>query len=91
MNKNLAFIEACKIVGKNSDMAKFLGVSAPTVTQWINGVRRVPAERCPDVERATGGLVTCEELRPDLAEQWAYLRGTARKKFNSTTCATGAI
>jgi DNA-binding transcriptional regulator YdaS (Cro superfamily) len=36
----------------------------------------VPAERCPQIERATDGAVTCEELRPDLAEHWAYLRGT---------------
>lgn len=30
------------------------------------------------IEIATGGQVTCEELRPDLADQWAYLRGTKK-------------
>ena len=25
------------------------------------------------------GLVTCEELRPDLSNQWAFLRGTERR------------
>lgn len=31
------------------------------------------------IEAATGGAVTCEDLRPDLAEQWTYLRGTAKQ------------
>lgn len=48
-----------------------------TVQQW--GRNRVPAKYCPILEKATNGQVTCEELRPDLAEQWAYLRGTSKK------------
>lgn len=32
-----------------------------------------------DIERETLGAVTCEELRPDLAAQWAYLRGTKKE------------
>lgn len=32
-----------------------------------------------NIERETLGAVTCEELRPDLAEQWAYLRGTKKE------------
>lgn len=28
------------------------------------------------IERATSGAVTCEELRPDLAEEWSYLRNS---------------
>ncbi len=42
------------------------------VSQWASGVKAVPAERCPEIERATGGAVTCEELRPDIA--WDVLR-----------------
>lgn len=38
-------------------------------------MRQVPAERCTDIERATAGAVTCEELRPDL-DMWAYLRNS---------------
>lgn len=53
-------------------MARILGVKPPTVNQWVNGDRHVPAERCPDIEAATGGAVTCEELRPDIS--WAVLR-----------------
>jgi DNA-binding transcriptional regulator YdaS (Cro superfamily) len=44
-----------------------------TVFQWKK--TRVPAERCPQIEEATNGLVRCEELRPDVA--WAVLRNTS--------------
>ncbi len=33
------------------------------------------AERCIEIEKAAGGAVRCEDLRPDV--DWAYLRGTA--------------
>jgi DNA-binding transcriptional regulator YdaS (Cro superfamily) len=36
----------------------------------------VPADRCPVIERETGGAVRCEELRPDV--DWAYLRNNDR-------------
>lgn len=52
-----------------------LGVSPPSVNQWIKGVRQLPAERCPAIERATRGEVLCEELRPDI--DWSYLRRSA--------------
>ncbi|SMF93962.1 hypothetical protein SAMN02949497_1258 [Methylomagnum ishizawai] len=31
------------------------------------------------IERQSGGAVTVEELRPDLIEHWAYIRGTAKR------------
>lgn len=67
-------LAACEIVGTASGLARALGVKPPSVSQWITGKRPVPAERCPDIERITGGKVTCEELRPDV--DWAYLRAT---------------
>lgn len=66
--------------GSQSCLAIKIGVKSVSIHQWANGVRQVPADRCPDIERATDGAVTCEELRPDLAEQWAYLRGTEKKE-----------
>ena len=56
-------------------LAREIGVSVVLINQWKSGVRQVPASRCPDIERATNGAVTCEELRPDV--NWGYLRGTA--------------
>lgn len=49
-------------------------MTSPTVSQWVSGRRQVPAERCPEIEKVAGGLVRCEDLRPDV--DWAYLRGT---------------
>lgn len=62
-------------VESGNALARKLGVSAVIVSQWRTGVRAVPAERCPAIERATAGAVRCEDLRPDV--DWSYLRGTA--------------
>jgi DNA-binding transcriptional regulator YdaS (Cro superfamily) len=56
-----------------------LQVTPAVVHQWVHGIRRVPVERCTEIERATASVVTCEELRPDRAEHWAYLRSTSPK------------
>lgn len=61
--------------GKTAEMAAVIGLPASVVSFWANGKRQVPAERCPAIEEATNGLVTCEELRPDI--NWSILR---RKK-----------
>lgn len=77
-----AISEAYRIVGGQAALSRNLGISSPTVNQWTTGIRQIPAERCPEIEKATGGAVTCEELRPDI--DWAYLRGTAMRKLNVT-------
>lgn len=65
--------------GRASALAKACGVSSVTMHQWAySDEKQVPAERCPEIEILTNRAVTCEELRPDLADKWAYLRGTAR-------------
>lgn len=62
-------------------MAVALKVKQPTISEWLRGDRRVPAERCPEIERGTRErnaedpdrpVVTCEQLRPDVA--WEVLR-----------------
>ena len=62
------------MVGGQAAMARALGVKPPTVNQWIKADRPVPAERCPDIESLTGGVIRCERLRPDV--NWIYLRAT---------------
>lgn len=69
--------------GAQVRLAKELGVPAPLISQWKTGERRVPAERCPLIERATGGLVRCEDLRPDVA--WDVLRLQAEPAAAATT------
>lgn len=66
--------DALAIVGGPSRLARVLGVTVQAVCFWRDGNRRLPAEHCPSIERATGGIVRCEDLRPDV--DWAYLRNT---------------
>lgn len=65
--------------GRASELAKTLAVTPVTIHNWaFDDDKQVPSERCPDIEQATFGEVRCEDLRPDLAEKWNYLRGTAK-------------
>ena len=59
-------------VGGPTKLAAILSVSAQAVCFWRDGQRKIPAERCPLIEEATGGLVRCEDLRPDV--RWDVLR-----------------
>lgn len=63
---------AAKAVGSQTALAAALGVTKAAVGQWKDEGRRVPAEHCPAIERLTGGIVRCEDLRPDVA--WDVLR-----------------
>ncbi|UXC37333.1 helix-turn-helix domain-containing protein [Cupriavidus gilardii] len=77
-------VEAC---GGLSKVAAALNVTTNRLANWLK--RGVPAERCPDVEAATG--VPCEKLRPDV--NWHVLRQTSRKprhRADSTTAERGA-
>lgn len=67
-----AILRACAAIGGQAETARLLSVTPSAVNQWCRGIREVPAERCPEIERGTGGAVRCEELRPDVA--WGVLR-----------------
>lgn len=60
--------------GNQTKFAKEIGEIPQTVNRWI-ARGRVPAEHCPDIELATSGRVTCEQLRPDV--KWRVLRGAS--------------
>lgn len=57
-----------------SEIARQLGVKPQAVQQWFK--RKTPIIRCPEIERITGGKVTCEELRPDV--NWGVLRNSSK-------------
>lgn len=68
-----ALLRAAEQLGGQAALASALGFSdRRSVWPWFNTDRRVPAEHCPSIERATGGRVRCEELRPDVP--WDVLR-----------------
>lgn len=62
--------KAIRLAGGPSRLAALLSagkpkakrVTAQTVCNWKS--RGVPVRRCPEVERALGGQVTCAELQP---------------------------
>ncbi|MGJ7508699.1 helix-turn-helix domain-containing protein [Variovorax sp. GT1P44] len=67
-----AILRACQRLGSQAALARELNVTPAAVNQWVSGVRQVPAEQCPVIERVTQGAVSCESLRPDVA--WDVLR-----------------
>lgn len=58
--------ELITALGGPSAVARMLGIKPPSVIGWAG---RIPADRCPDIERATGGRVPCEQQRPDVRWQ----------------------
>lgn len=69
-------------------LAKALGVTPGAVNQWVSGATSITAERCVQIEQATGGLVRCEDLRPDVA--WSVLRTAPELATPSQTTEQGA-
>lgn len=59
--------------GRAAVLARAIGVSQPIMARWVSG-EEIPENRCRQIERATGGAVTCEEMRPDLIAEFAYMR-----------------
>lgn len=75
MDKEKTPIErASDLFGSQSALASLLGVSPPTVNQWIKGIRPIPPEHCTTIERVTKCVVTRQELRPhDFWKIWPDL------------------
>ncbi|WP_396189721.1 helix-turn-helix domain-containing protein [Flavobacterium sp.] len=65
--------QAIYLLGSQKALADAIGVSPKTIWAWVSR-KAVPAEHCPEIEKATAGAVRCEDLRPDV--DWAYLRGS---------------
>lgn len=75
-SERAALQRAADILGGQAALAFACGYDDRRhVWPWFNTARRVPAEKCPVIERATserGSPVRCEELRPDVP--WGVLR-----------------
>jgi DNA-binding transcriptional regulator YdaS (Cro superfamily) len=61
--------------GRQSQLCQAIGAHASDLSFWVNKIRPVPEARCVDIERATGGAVTVEEIRPDVP--WARIKDKA--------------
>jgi DNA-binding transcriptional regulator YdaS (Cro superfamily) len=64
--------------GAAAALARAIGGSSTGISLWANGKRLTPIERCLPIERATGGRVRAEDLRPDV--DWSRGRRRAQKK-----------
>ena len=61
-----ALAKAVRLLGSQIKTGRAVGVSGQAVSEVLRRGRRVPAEWCLKIEKATGGAVTANALRPDL-------------------------
>ena len=61
-----ALARAVALIGSQMKTGKAIGVSGQAVSEVLRRGRRVPAEWCLKLQKATGGQVTANALRPDL-------------------------
>lgn len=61
---NPAVTKAIESVGSLTGLADKLEIKYQRIQHWKNG--RVPAEWVLPLHRATDGVVSCHEIRPDL-------------------------
>ena len=52
--------------GSKKEMADYLGISPTQLALIINQNRKVSPQLAKKIEKATQGLVTAKELRPDI-------------------------
>ena len=67
-------------VEQREDLAKRCDTSSAHLRNVAYGSKTCGEDLAMKLDRETQGAVTCEELRPDLAEQFAYLRSTGAAK-----------
>lgn len=51
--------------GRQSMLAREIGAHAPDVSRWADGTRPIPVAHAAAIERASGGLVTRQEMFPN--------------------------
>jgi len=64
--ENKALLKAFELLGSQAELARRLNATRPQVNEWTKRQRPVPLARCQQIEDATDGRVTCEQLRPDV-------------------------
>lgn len=69
--------KAIDYCGNASKLAKAAGVTPQAVLFWLRGDRQITAENALQVEQATNGHVTSQQLRPDV---FGVVRSPGRRK-----------
>ena len=65
-NGMAALAQAVRLLGSQVKTGRAIGVSPQAVSEVMRRGRRVPAEWCLKLQKATAGAVTAHALRPDL-------------------------
>lgn len=71
--------ETLEKAGGIAAIATLFGISPVSVYEWVSR-GRVPADKCPVIERFCNRQVLCEDLNSSV--DWAYLR-TAKSKLKT--------
>jgi DNA-binding transcriptional regulator YdaS (Cro superfamily) len=75
--------EAIDAAGGTSVIARIFDIAPASVSGWIER-GRVPADRCPAIERFSNGAARCEDLCADV--DWNYLRATQPEPNTASLC-----
>ncbi|CAI1820148.1 Uncharacterized protein conserved in bacteria, prophage-related [Serratia fonticola] len=59
---------AIAIAGSQEKLAKACGVSQSAVQKWLHNKAKVAPENVESLVSATGGMIKCYEVRPDLPQ-----------------------
>lgn len=65
--------QAIDDAGGATAIAGYFGISPVSVYEWISR-GCVPADKCPEIEKFSGGAVRCEVLNDKV--DWTYIRST---------------
>lgn len=69
-------------------LSKTINAHAPDVSRWSTGLRPIPFHHAAAIEKATGGLVTRQDMFPDTwAVLWPELAAKSRKRKAQTESA----
>lgn len=62
--------------GRQAELAKAIGAHAPDISKWASGERPIPVPYGAQIETATGGAVTRQEMFPnDWQKIWPEISG----------------
>jgi DNA-binding transcriptional regulator YdaS (Cro superfamily) len=70
MKKKTPFEVAVSLFPSKAAFARALGVSPCYINKMLRE-KHIPLEQCRPIEKATGGKVTAEQLRPDVFKRVA--------------------
>lgn len=62
-----AIRSACDIIGSQTRVAAMLGITVGAVNQWCTGRKDVPLDKAIQIEGATKGAITVEQLKPEIS------------------------